>query len=139
MLYIDSSVMVAALTVEVSTARVQEWLAERDFGELCIADWTVTEVICALSMKLRLKEIDASEQGRALAAFETMRLTSLEIFPVDRGHFVQAAGFGLRTSLRAGDALHLAIASTNGVALYTLDKRLAAAGGQVGVPTHLIA
>jgi predicted nucleic acid-binding protein len=39
--------------------------------------------------------------------------------------------------LRAGDALHLAIASEHGATVYTLDRRLADAGPAVGVPTSL--
>lgn len=40
--------------------------------------------------------------------------------------------------LRAGDALHLAVASRHGAVLRTLDRRLADAGPQLGMPSQLL-
>lgn len=42
------------------------------------------------------------------------------------------------TGLRAGDALHLAIASRHGTSLHTLDKRLVEIGQALGVDTALV-
>ena len=52
MLYVDTSVLVSALTNE-DTARSQTWLSEQDASELTISDWTATEFASALSIKLR--------------------------------------------------------------------------------------
>ena len=51
------------------------------------------------------------------------------------GWFVDQHALGLR----AGDALHLAVASVKGETLHTLDERLAEAGPVLGVPTELLA
>jgi predicted nucleic acid-binding protein len=40
--------------------------------------------------------------------------------------------------LRAGDALHLAIASQHGATVYTLDQRIAEAGPALGVSAQLL-
>jgi hypothetical protein len=61
--------------------------------------------------------------------------------PVTGQHFRTAARFVDRHELRlrAGDALHLAVASEQGATLVTRDKTLAAAGPALGAPTQLFA
>jgi predicted nucleic acid-binding protein len=60
---------------------------------------------------------------------------------VTGGQFRAAAKFADQHALglRAGDALHLAIASEHGAMVHTLDQRLAKAGPALGVPTQLLA
>jgi len=59
MLYVDTSVLVSALTNETDTSLWQTWLAEQDAPELAISDWTVTEFAAALSNKLRTGALTA--------------------------------------------------------------------------------
>ncbi len=51
--YVDTSVLVAALTHESRTGEMQEWLAAQPVGGLAISDWVMTEFSAALSVKLR--------------------------------------------------------------------------------------
>lgn len=140
MLFLDTSLLVAALTPEVLSARVQAWLSEREPADLAVSDWTIAEMSSALSIKLRTRQLDFSQRAAALAAFNRMIANSVAILPVASAHFRTAAAFaGHHTlSLKASDALHLAIAADNGGAIVTLDHRLADAGPPLGVMTQLI-
>jgi hypothetical protein len=51
--YLDTPVLLAALTNERETARMQNWLAQQTQGDLVVSEWVATEFSAALSVKLR--------------------------------------------------------------------------------------
>lgn len=140
MRYLDTSLLVAALTREDETERMQEWIVAADPDELAISDWVTTEFSAALSVKLRSSRISIDERADALAAFKRYAASSFQMLGVTSRHFLAAARFADQhgSGLRAGDALHVAIAAEYGADLYTLDARLAEAGPAFGVRTHLL-
>lgn len=140
MLYVDTSVVVSALTKEADTTLSQTWLARQPTSELTISDWTVTEFASALSMKLRAGALGPTHRAAALSAFTRLCAESFRTLPAGREDFRAAARLADRSelNLRAGDALHLAICANAGASLCTLDRRLAAAAPRVGVQVRKV-
>src|SRR5215471_19189300 len=103
--------------------------------ELLISDFAAAEVASALSRLVRMALLTVADASARLADFEAWRATmsmSVDIQASDaRLAYIYVQRFEL--GLRAPDALHLAIARRLGVALVTLDRRLAGVGRELGV------
>lgn len=138
--YVDTSVLVAALTKEARTPRAERWLTAEHADTLAISEWVIAEFSAALSVKLRDGSIGVEGRREALGAFAAMTADSFELLPVTSAHFRAAARLAdqHQAGLRAPDALHLAIASHEHATLCTLDRRLASAGNAAGVTTLLL-
>ncbi len=139
-LYLDTSLLVAVMTVEAKTAQAQIWLAAQNTDTLAISEWVATEFSAALSIKLRTGQLSAEHRTQALANFKRTIAESFFTLPVSRRHFRAAGTFAgqYALGLRAGDALHLAISADHGLTLCTLDRRMADAGQALGVKTLLL-
>jgi uncharacterized protein len=140
MLYLDTSLLVAALTNESETERMQRWLGQQQRDDLAISDWVTTEFSSALSIKLRAGHIGVAHRADVLATFTRLTTESFTVVPVSRLQFRTAGRFVEQhmLGLRAGDALHLAICADHGATLCTLDRRLSEAGAALGVKTMLL-
>jgi uncharacterized protein len=140
MLYLDTSLLVSALTNEEETEAVQEWLAQQDARELTISDWVMTEFSSALSIKLETGQLATEHRAAALATLTRLAAETFRVLAVERPSFRAAARLADQhaLNLRAGDALHLAVCADHGAMLCTLDRRLGEAGPLVGVETLLL-
>ncbi|KPV39949.1 twitching motility protein PilT [Thiohalorhabdus denitrificans] len=140
MLYLDTSLLVAALTNEPRTAEMQEWLANQDPADMVISDWVVTEFSGALSLKVRNGALPPEHRAEALAMFNSLVEESFARLSVSPQEFHTAARFADQhaTGLRSGDALHLAIAANHGAHLRTLDQGLAEAARALGASVALL-
>jgi uncharacterized protein len=139
-LYLDTSVVVAALTPEAGSARVQEWIAGQAPGVLAVSEWGRVEFSSALAIKARSKAIDLEQRAAALSAYARFSEESFVILATGDRH-MQAAAFivdQFALGLRGGDALHLAVCAEHGATLCTLDRKLFEAGAILGVPTRML-
>jgi uncharacterized protein len=140
MIYLDTSVLVAGFTHESTTVRILAWLERPRTEVMLISEWVTVEFSAALSFKMRTKQIDETYRQHALTLFSQLVKDSVDVTPVTGAHFAKASQFAESHALglRAGDALHLAIAGTQSATLVTLDKRLSRAGPSLGVATRLL-
>lgn len=139
-LYLDTSLLVAALTREAKTSRVQQWLREQTTGSLAVSDWVIAEFSGALSLKVRSRQITAINRAEALAVFTVWLEQTFSVLPVSSLQFRTAARFAdqFALGLRAADALHLAICADHGATLCTLDRRFNEAASALGVRSVLL-
>jgi len=137
--YLDTSLLVAALTREPRTERAQKWLSAQPLQALSISDWVITEFSAALSLKVRMKQLRPVHRADALAAFTALAEESLSVLPLSRLDFRTAARFADQhgRGLRAGDALHLAVAANHGTRLLSLDRTQVEAAKALGVSASL--
>jgi predicted nucleic acid-binding protein len=139
-LYLDTSVIVAELTPEAESGRIDAWMRRQSDDGFLISDWVAAEFSAALSIKLRTGQLNNAQRTEALAAFSGLCTVNLTVLPVSREQFHVAARFAdqYRLGLRAGDALHLAVCADHDATLCTLDRRLGDAGPTLGIPTILV-
>ena len=127
MVYVDTSAVVALLTVEPKTQDVMAWYA--GLREMpCCADWLLTEFSSAISIKLRTGQLAEPHAKLIRKEFNLLAAGGLRLIPVRRTAFKQAADMVKqhRDGLRAGDSLHLAVALELGAShMATLDETLA--------------
>ena len=126
MVYVDTSVLVPLFLNEPHSQAATEWYA-REKSELVAAAWCIPEFASALGMKQRRGVIDAQQAQGAWERFERMVAADLRLLPVAPANFHRAAELVLdaASSLRAGDALHLACAEAAGAKhMATLDDVL---------------
>jgi len=139
MVYLDTSFVVPYFLPEAASARVEGFLQRFSEG-LALSSWTKTEFASAVGIKQRSGQIDAQQADAALARFrEIVSSYFIVLVPREQDFDLAAEYLGHRElGLRAGDALHLAIAANHRAeCLYTLDRTLLAAAGQLSVPAGM--
>ena len=127
MVYLDTSVLVALVANEPGAPSVKRWLAAADAAPLCSADWCVPEVASALSLKVRTGQLDEAQADVAWQAFGAACDGLLDLLPVQATDYATAAQMCRmpQAGLRAGDALHLAVALRSGCdALLAFDHNM---------------
>ncbi|MFC0634370.1 type II toxin-antitoxin system VapC family toxin [Brevundimonas balnearis] len=129
MIYVDTSVLVAAVTPEPATERVQDWLGSQAAGALGISAWVEVEFAAALRFKVSTRQITEVLMSSALAHFRSELVQTFTTWTIEPTDFAAAAEIaGSRwAKLKGPDALHLAVAQRLEVPIRTLDQGLARA------------
>jgi predicted nucleic acid-binding protein len=140
MRYVDTSVLLAYLTPEAASARAEAFMRSEG-APLAISGWTETELMSALGIKLRTRQLTETQAHLILDAYSEAVAPQMHRIPIEDADLRQAVilldGWG--TALRAGDAFHLAIAKAHGATVYTLDRGMADAGRASGISIELLA
>jgi uncharacterized protein len=126
-IYLDTSVPVALVANEPGVPAVKRWLAGPDAAALCSAEGCVPEVATALSLKVRTGQLDEAQADAAWQAFGAACDGLLDLQPVQATDYSTAAQMCRmpQAGLRAGDALHLAVALRCGCdSLLAFDQNL---------------
>lgn len=139
MLYLDTSVLVTALTNEPRSSAVYDWLGQLD-GQIAVSGWVLTEFASALSIKIRTKDLSPADGRATRAKYDALAERSFRNILVVADDFERASNFAgdYRLNLRGGDALHLAIVERHRATLCTLEKGQADAGHALNIATQLI-
>lgn len=139
MRYLDTSVLLAFLVPE-DGSDAAEALMTSDGDPLVVSSWTEVELVSALGLKLRTKQVSEREAHRAIDAYARFVSPCLRRIGVDDSDHRKAAILldGWRTALRAGDSLHLAIADAHRATIFTFDQGMAKAGATLGIAVRLL-
>jgi predicted nucleic acid-binding protein len=138
-IYLDTSVIVALCVRERASDHVEAALVS--VGDaLMISEWTRVEIVGAIGIKVRTRELKEPIARRALADYYEAVEPGLQIVTPSREDYILASDYlqTFASGLRSGDALHLAVAANRQVArLLTIDKRFIEATQRTGLPVQL--
>jgi uncharacterized protein len=137
MLYFDTSFLAPLILEEKTSSAVERFMAGLPAGALAVSHWTRVEFSSLLAREVRIGGLERQAAKKADAQFETIVAESFVVLLPNAGDFNLAKQYlaNSDTGLRAGDALHLAIAKNNHAeAIYSFDKTLLKAGKILGLP-----
>jgi predicted nucleic acid-binding protein len=138
MLYFDTSFLAPLILEEATSSAVEQFMAGMPVGVLAVSHWTRVEFASLLARKVRMGGLEPQAATQANIQFEEIVAESFMVLLPNANDFNLARRYlgNYETGLRAGDALHLAIAKNNDAeAIYSLDKALLKAGATLGLPT----
>ena len=125
MVYVDTSVLVAYYCPERLSEEAEKLLMK--YPRPAISSLTEVEFFSAVSRKVRRKEINLRDAGRIAAKFLAhLDADHYTYIPVEGHHYRLARDWiGMfKMELTTLDAVHLAVASSEGLTLITSDQGL---------------
>jgi len=140
MIYVDTSVFVALCTTELKSDDVAKWYVNSS-AKMISSTWAFTEFSSALSLKVRTSQITEKQSREAWKKFDSLCQNDIELLPIENKVYYSAGILVVdsKSNLRAGDALHLAVAKQlKSKSLATLDKVLAKNASSVKIQAVLI-
>lgn len=129
--YLDTSVLVSLFVPEPDSAAVRAWFEIRKAESFAVSDWSLVEFASAMGLKVRTRSLRPKQANTAYRLMNQLARESFRVITPTRDDYGRAAGYLARhdLGLRAGDALHAAVAQGEApMTLVTLDLRLIAAG-----------
>jgi uncharacterized protein len=139
-LYFDTSFLAPLVLPESTSEKIAAFVRTLPVEELTVSHWTRVEFSSLIARDVRMSVLDAAAGARADARFEAMVDASFAVLLPNADDFGLAKRYlgKFNTGLRAGDALHLAIAGNRqAAAIYSLDKGLLMAGRLLDLPVRM--
>jgi len=139
-LYFDTSFLVPLILPEATSEKIAAFFATLSPEAFAVSHWTMVEFSSLIAREVRVGRLDAGAAARADARFEAMVDASFAVLLPTASDFGLAREYLGRseTGLRAGDALHLAVASNHhAAAIHSLDKILLKAGKVLQLPVSM--
>ena len=140
MLYFDTSFLVPLIFPEATSNKIAAFVSTLPAAELTVSHWTRVEFSSLIAREVRMGALDVQAAARADARFEAMVDESFSVLLPDANDFDLAKRYlcQFKTGLRAGDALHLAVANNHrATVIYSLDKTLLKAGKTLDLPVRM--
>lgn len=139
MRYVDTSVLIAFLLPE-SGSQLAERLMTSPGDALAYSSWSEVELLSALGIQVRRKLITKRAAKKAVDVFANVVAPALVRLAVDDNDHRMASHIldGWQTSVRAGDALHLALVQEYQAELWTFDRIMAKAASHFGLRCQLM-
>ena len=137
MVYLDTSFVAPLVIAENSSEAVEAFVLKVKAGELATSLWTQVELSGLVSRKVRMGELSDSNAEVVRREFDRVLGESFEMLAPTAADFAAAAKYLElpKTGLRAGDALHLAIAANrHAKRILTLDPGFLEAGKLLNLP-----
>ena len=137
MFYFDTSFLAPLILPEATSDSITKFVGGLAAEKLTVSHWVRVEFSSLLAREVRMGGLEAQFAVAADAQFEGILKESFLVLLPNADDFTLAKQFlgNHKFGLRAGDALHLAIARNHRAeAVYCLDKRMIKAGKNLGLP-----
>ena len=140
MLYFDTSFLAPLIIPEATSGKIAAFVRRLPAEEFAVSHWTRVEFSSLIAREVRMGGLDVEAARRAESRFEAMVDESFSVLLPNADDFALAKRYlgRFETRLRAGDALHLAVANNNRASvIYSLDKTLLEAGKLLDLPVSM--
>jgi predicted nucleic acid-binding protein len=137
MLYFDTSFLTPAFRKEATSSSIELFLQRQNVGDLAISHWVRIEFTSILARDVRMGLMETETAIDLDRQFEIAVEKTFNVILPDVNDFDLCKRYlqYFQAGLRAGDAMHLAVAANHGAEkFYTLDKKLLRAGKLLGLP-----
>lgn len=139
MIYVDTSFLAPLYIEEVTSPQVEAYLRSQPPRQASISEWTQVEFASLVSRRVRMGELESEQVTRIFHNFEADCADTYTVLKVSSLDFQLATSLLQqdKTTLRTGDALHLAIAQNRQAqAFLTLDKALTNTAQAFGIAVN---
>ncbi len=122
------------MTQDPSTGRAETFMKNGGPG-LIVSDFAGAEFASVVARMVRTKELKNTEARALFSKFDDWKLTSAKQMYLEPTDIAAAEAFlrRLDLTLRAPDALHIAMAKRAGASLATFDTKMAASAQNLGL------